>query len=561
MQNSYNLKHEDPLLVQASKGLAVNAVIDLFSDALRTLFKRASRSLNKNTLETIIEKVVCKSSKKYPILSKLKIKNAAVVLDKDFSKMEQSDVEELRKSFYSLYLELSNVLGNLTGDVVSDSKYHLNYDKDTMESKKLECLYEVSKSLVTFESMEKNFTEILMAIESIVSLKTVLLVEKKDNGHELCLWHDGNASNECINQAVEYSRSSCEYFLRPDDDVVIYDFPIEKYSLPVCSLIDNKDCPDIAGRYISLPLALNTNEVFGLLQFECLEMIDEAELSFINTLSNLIAVVLDRYNKEKEEALQRQAKLSEKVIELDEIHKYVSSLEEERGLREQFVATLTHDLRTPLTSVKMAAQLILRRSDDAEKNKQLAVQVIRGIDRLDQMIQDLLDVNRIRAGEGLSLTMNYCNLKEIALVSIRDLATLYGDRFVLKVNQPDIFGFWNEDGLRRVIENLAANAAKYGASDKTISIILKQADDFVQISVHNFGNPISIEEQLELFKPFHRTTTAKNGNKKGWGLGLTLVRGVVDAHGGKISINSRESEGTEFTATIPKDARSFQVLN
>lgn len=394
--------------------------------------------------------------------------------------------------------------------------------QETMESRRLNCLYEISKNLVNFESVEKNLSEMITTLASAVYIKTIVLTEETKSNLNISIWYDSNANEESIAHAIGQSGP-----LSP--------FSIHKYSLPLYSVATSERT-----KYLSMKLET------GTFQVECLETIDEAEEKYIKSFTNSIASVLKKNNRD---------------IELDKINKYVDGLEEERSLRDQFVATLTHDLRTPLTAAKMGAQMILRKPGEVERSKQSAVQIIRSIDRLDQMVQDLLDVNRIRAGVGLSLTMNYCNLKDVALLAIRDLASIYGDRFVLKVNQANIFGFWNEDGLRRVIENLAGNAAKYGSSDKLISIILRQSDQFVEVTVHNFGPTISKEEQLELFKPFHRSNVVKKSNKKGWGLGLTLVRGVVDAHGGKISIDSSEMEGTKFTAIIPKDSRSFQILN
>lgn len=222
---------------------------------------------------------------------------------------------------------------------------------------------------------------------------------------------------------------------------------------------------------------------------------------------------------------------------------------------------LTHDLRTPLTAAKMSAQMILRKPENAEKNQQLAVKIIRSIDRMDHMIKDILDASRLSAGEALSLTMNECDLREIALMTLRELGAVYGDRFILEMERDSILGFWNEDGLRRVIENLANNAVKYGEQGELITITLKQYEDNAQIVVHNFGSPIPKDEQKKMFEPFKRSQSVEQTSKKGWGLGLTLVKGVIEAHGGNVDVSSDVEEGTSFTVTLPKDSRPYQILN
>ena len=116
-------------------------------------------------------------------------------------------------------------------------------------------------------------------------------------------------------------------------------------------------------------------------------------------------------------------------------------------------------------------------------------------------------------------------------------------------------GFWSSDELRRALWNLATNAVKYGASDKPITISVTRTAQGAQASVHNWGRPIPRDEQNELFRPFSRTHAAQVGGQKGWGLGLTLVHGCAEAHGGRVSVESTEEAGTTFRLELPLDAR------
>ncbi len=567
MQNSHSSHDIDAWLDQATKDLPAKKLVDFFSDTLRTLLKRASRSMNTTTIMAILNRVLHQTKKRYPVLGILNVDSSGISLDQS-SPIEQIDPVELSGAFRFLLQELVDVLGNLTADVVTASliesqglKENLNenvnsYDSD-VQTKRLEALYEVSKYLATFETVEKTFPEICISLGGLFSFKTVLLVEK--NGHCVAdIWYDSSISQKCIDRAMEYSENYYEYFT---SSCSFKDVECRKHELSFCSLPLEKTCDEGDSKYITFPLATSSLETFGLLQFECLGTISESDLRFINALSNLIAVTLDRFNKEKEALRMREIEMNKQTTELIQAHNYALSLEKERELREQFVATLTHDLRTPLTAAKMGAQFILRRPDNVEKNQQLAVKVIKSIDRMDQMIRDLLDANRIRAGESLALTMNFCNMKEIVLTTLRDLGVAFGDRFMLETDREDITGFWNEEGIRRVVENLTNNAVKYGFPQQLITISLKQIEEVVQLTVHNFGNPISAKDQLSLFQPFHRTSSAQAGGKKGWGLGLTLVRGVVEAHGGSVVVKSSEEEGTSFIVTLPRDSRAFQILN
>lgn len=231
----------------------------------------------------------------------------------------------------------------------------------------------------------------------------------------------------------------------------------------------------------------------------------------------------------------------------------VKDLRQEREQREQFVAALTHDLRTPLTAAKMSAQLLMRKADDT--TQKMAARIAANMDRADQMIRDLLDASRIKAGEEVPLTVEACDLNAFMLAMIEGLTSIHGDRFVLDADV-EINGYWDRAVLQRILENLAGNAVKYGDPTAPITLGLTLAGDDVVISVHNAGPPIPTAELKLLFKPFQRATAAARSGHKGWGIGLTLVRGFAEAHGGSVSATSTAAHGTTFWVRVPRDART-----
>jgi signal transduction histidine kinase len=223
-----------------------------------------------------------------------------------------------------------------------------------------------------------------------------------------------------------------------------------------------------------------------------------------------------------------------------------------RDIQEKLTHTLAHDLRGPITAAKTSAQLILRRPDDADHCMKTASRICNSMDRLDSMIHDLLDASRIRAGQSLPLKFEECDLDLIARQVADEANFEHGNRFVV-VSRGPCLGYWSESGLRRVLENLTTNAVKYGAPGTPISIGISQTERSVTLSVHNEGKPIPSSEQATLFQQFRRTRSAEN--KTGWGLGLTLVQGMTQAHHGKVRVESLDGKGTTFTIELPKDAR------
>jgi signal transduction histidine kinase len=220
-----------------------------------------------------------------------------------------------------------------------------------------------------------------------------------------------------------------------------------------------------------------------------------------------------------------------------------------QDIQDMFMVTLTHDLRNPLNVIKMGTQVILGRLEEGDSNRDLAKRMIRSIDRLNAMIQNLLDASRLRAGYRLKLTLEEANLDKLVHDVIEDLRVAYGERFVV-ISESSIRGNCNVKELRRVIENLAINAVKYGAPESPIRFALEQTKTQILLTIHNEGNPINLDAQSILFQQFRRSISAED--QTGWGLGLFLAKNIIEAHQGTITVKSEEGKGTAFIIQLPK---------
>jgi signal transduction histidine kinase len=224
--------------------------------------------------------------------------------------------------------------------------------------------------------------------------------------------------------------------------------------------------------------------------------------------------------------------------------------------RNQFFATIAHDLRNPLGAAQVMANLILRQPA-SEQVPRWAARIIDNIGRVDRMVQDLLDAMRAQTGARLQLALEECDLVQLVRDVLELLRAEHGERFVLDAPHP-VRGHLAPDALRRGIENLLANALKYGAETHPITVSVHQAHGRAVLAVHNHGTHIPAEQQETLFRAFQRLTEAETSGKRGWGLGLAQARAVAEAHGGSIVLDSVPGRGTTFTIDIPLDARPFQ---
>jgi signal transduction histidine kinase len=224
--------------------------------------------------------------------------------------------------------------------------------------------------------------------------------------------------------------------------------------------------------------------------------------------------------------------------------------------RDQFFATVAHDLRNPLNAALGTAALLVSRSPSSEIMS-WGQRIVENIGRVDRMVQDLLNAMRVQAGARLQLDIEACDLVELVRLTLERFATEHGGRLVFIAPEP-VRGFMAPEALQRAVENLTDNALKYGAPERPITVTVQKTHGRAIVRVHNDGPPIPADEQETLFRAFQRLTDAASSGKMGWGLGLAQVRAVAEAHGGSIGVDSVPDRGTTFTIDIPLDARPYQ---
>ncbi len=239
------------------------------------------------------------------------------------------------------------------------------------------------------------------------------------------------------------------------------------------------------------------------------------------------------------------------MTDIDDLTSSIQRLREEREIRERFVAGLTHDLKNPLMTARMSIQMCARGMQMTSDQERRFDVFMRATLRMENMINDLLDANILQAGKEFSLS-------DLAPIDLKPLLHSVVNSFgharnvVLALSPEDeLRGQWSEKSLTRLIENLVANAIKYGDRERPISVSAKREPGFVLLIVHNWGNPIPSAEQRTLFDFLTRATTAHLTGQSGWGIGLTLVKGIAEAHGGEVSLESSSEHGTFFRVKLP----------
>jgi signal transduction histidine kinase len=252
---------------------------------------------------------------------------------------------------------------------------------------------------------------------------------------------------------------------------------------------------------------------------------------------------LERKSRALEVATEKLKRANQRLTELDR-------------LKDEFISTVSHELRTPLTSIRSFSEILLDNPDLrlAERNQFLEI-VVKESERLTRLINDILDLSRIEAGR-MEWHLSTCDPKDILEDALAATSGLFKEKGITL--EPEFAGDLpritvDRDRLMQVVINLLSNAAKFAQTEGgRVRVRLGRQDRQLAVSVEDNGPGIPPEQFEAVFDRFHQlrgdTTT---GKPKGWGLGLTICRQIVEHFGGRIWVEPGRPNGAVFRFTLP----------
>ncbi|HWY29453.1 MAG TPA: ATP-binding protein [Candidatus Acidoferrum sp.] len=221
--------------------------------------------------------------------------------------------------------------------------------------------------------------------------------------------------------------------------------------------------------------------------------------------------------------------------------------------REEFVANVSHELRTPLSLIKGYVETLL---DGARNNPEVAQRFLKIIERntqrLDLLIQDLLTISALES-ERIKLVLQPTSLRPLAEKIFADLHARAETKHIELVNElPDLKALADANRLDQVLANLVDNAIKYGRVQGKVIVGGKEVDGLkIEVFVRDDGPGIPMEALDRVFERFYRVDKARSRDQGGTGLGLSIVKHIVQAHGGKVWVESELGKGATFFFTLP----------
>jgi two-component system sensor histidine kinase KdpD len=271
-----------------------------------------------------------------------------------------------------------------------------------------------------------------------------------------------------------------------------------------------------------------------------------------------------RRAEEAEASRQEIGRLYAELRDAFERASHTEALKQSEKLKSSLLDAVTHDLRTPLTSIKASITTLLEavRTNDHEQvtlDRESKIEMMEVIDeesdRLNRFINGLIELARIEAGE-LQLRRRWGNVDEIVSSALARAAAITKHHDVaLKIERELPVLRVDERAVSEVVYTLIDNAAKYSPPGSKISVSAKRASErVIQMAVENEGEPIAIELRERVFEKFFRATRdadIRSSSQSGSGMGLAIAKGIVEAHNGRIWIDGRDGGGTRVVFDLP----------
>ncbi len=278
------------------------------------------------------------------------------------------------------------------------------------------------------------------------------------------------------------------------------------------------------------------------------------------TLAGLVvAIITSQRETARWRAVQAMQLARDQAARLSDMNE---ELQQANRLKDFFLSVASHELKTPITTIRGQAQLALRRLDkrkasfpEAEGLRNVFSNVEEQTRRVTDLINDLLDISALRSGK-LTIEQKPCNLNEICAKVVEEQRSQSGRTIELLLPAPAIQLYGDARRLGQVLTNLVNNALKYSPPDSSVWVNVVREQDTAHLSVRDAGKGIPPEQLASIFKPFYRTAEARASSTDGTGLGLAICKNIVEQHAGRIWCESVVGSGSTFFVELPVDKRA-----
>ena len=229
------------------------------------------------------------------------------------------------------------------------------------------------------------------------------------------------------------------------------------------------------------------------------------------------------------------------------------------AVRRDFVANVSHELKTPVGAIRVLADAVTEAAEDPEAVRRFAGRMLTESDRLTQLVLQIIELSRLQGDEPLEAP-EAVDVDEVISTAV-DTSAIDADKKGISVHTGGVEGlqvFGNEDQVLAAVANLISNAVAYSDPGSTVSVTTRADQGSVEIAVVDQGIGIPQDEIDRIFERFYRVDPARHRSTGGTGLGLSIVKHVAATHGGEVRVWSVEGQGSTFTLTLPQHLPSAE---
>ena len=262
--------------------------------------------------------------------------------------------------------------------------------------------------------------------------------------------------------------------------------------------------------------------------------------------------------------LEQQKKQLEQTVKqrTQKIQTQADELREQQLLKDRFFTNVSHEFRTPLTlTIEPLREILGKENIGVDDARELAATALRSSQQMLDLVGQVLDVNRLEVG-ALKLTVCENDLAEL-LRSVSERferwAAQQGQQLQLQGCVDPVLLFFDENQMERCVGNLISNAIKYSGEGSHIIISLQDGDDCVKVSVKDNGVGIDASQQQQIFERYFQGAASSEVTHPGTGIGLSLVKDIIEMHHGEVSLYSNPGDGACFTLSLPRGSSHFSA--
>ncbi len=251
--------------------------------------------------------------------------------------------------------------------------------------------------------------------------------------------------------------------------------------------------------------------------------------------------------------LRQISKLTNQIV--GNLKDDIAKLEKLERVRSEFLANVSHELRTPIFSIQgFIETLIDGAMDDPGVNKEFLQKAYEHSERLNTLLNDLIEISRIESGE-MRMSFRYFNISEFlknVTEEMRPKADKKSLQILVGADVPEMLVLGDRERLRQVLSNLIDNSIKYTQEGGRIEVGFSEIQNFVRVYVRDNGTGIGKEHLGRIFERFYRVDKDRSRSVGGTGLGLAIVKHIIEAHNSKVEVKSELGKGSEFSFLLKK---------